>query len=49
MKQNDRTPEEVSLLNGVAYTEDVAVPGAAEDRRRRSKWLAAPRSYSESQ
>jgi len=41
MKQNDRKPEEVSLLNGVPYAEDVAVPGAAEDRRRRSKWLAA--------
>jgi hypothetical protein len=41
MKQNDRKPEEASLLNGVPYAEDVAAPGAAEDRRRRSKWLAA--------
>ena len=41
MKQNDRKPEEALLLNGVPYAEDLAVPGAAEDRRRRSKWLAA--------
>ena len=48
MKQNDRKPEEVSLLNGVPYAEDVAVPGAAEDRAAaRNGWL--PRSYSESQ
>ena len=41
MKQNDLKPEEASLLNGVPYAEEAAAPGATEDRRRRSKWLAA--------
>jgi len=41
MKHNDLKPEEASLLNGVPYAEEAAAPGATEDRRRRSKWLAA--------
>jgi hypothetical protein len=41
MKQNDRKTDEASLLNGVPYAEEAGAPGATEDRRRRSKWLAA--------
>ena len=29
MKQNDLKPEEVSLLNGVAYTDDAFLPGVS--------------------